>query len=210
MTILGPAASAERRLNVAQSFNAVGAKLSLDYRAGLYSHRFYCSPAQIAAMSVGQLAILSRVEASTGEVVSTRLIAGIFAVVLVLIQPAHLPDVQDVPAGTEYCNAGKKLQQRCFRIPTCKVVIAQFFYTWVRRWECPVSSVAKQAVCGFLKPQPEASHRYLPFHQIGFMRIGYFAGSVIMKKIAAPRLLVRVFAAASLVCVQPLRCSVPA
>src|SRR6202040_829156 len=55
VTILGPAASAERRLNFAQAFNAVGAVLSpIVGRAFILTD--VVAPSQIAAMSAGQLA----------------------------------------------------------------------------------------------------------------------------------------------------------
>src|SRR5271167_1598099 len=55
VTVLGPVASAERRLNFAQSFNAVGAVLSpIIGRAFILTD--VVAPEQIAAMSAGQLA----------------------------------------------------------------------------------------------------------------------------------------------------------
>src|SRR6267378_1182988 len=54
-TILGPAASADRRLNFAQSFNAVGAMLSpILGRAFIFTGIEY-APAQITAMGATQL-----------------------------------------------------------------------------------------------------------------------------------------------------------
>jgi len=99
VTILGPAASAERRLNFAQSFNAVGAVLSpLVGRAFILTD--VVAPSQIAAMSAGQLAAYRAAEASTVKG-PYLIIAGIFVVVAVLIQLAHLPDVQDAPAEAD-------------------------------------------------------------------------------------------------------------
>src|SRR5271167_74129 len=64
VTILGPPASAEGRLNFAQSFNAVGAVLSpIIGRAFILTD--VVAPEQIAAMSAGQLAAYRAAEAST-------------------------------------------------------------------------------------------------------------------------------------------------
>ena len=64
-TALGPAGSAERRLNFAQSFNATGAVLSsLLGRTFILTGVEY-APAQLAAMSSAQLAAFRASEAST-------------------------------------------------------------------------------------------------------------------------------------------------
>src|ERR1700729_424951 len=126
VTILGPAASAERRLNFAQSFNAVGAVLSPTIgRAFILTD--VVAPAQIAAMSAGQLATYQAAEASTVKG-PYLMIAGIFVVVAVLIQLAHLPDVQDVLAETDIATPEKKPASVLSHPHLVKGVIAQFFY----------------------------------------------------------------------------------
>src|SRR5438309_10506149 len=55
VTILGPSASAERRLNFAQSFNDVGAVLSPFLGRTFFLMGVEYAPAQIAAMSAAQL-----------------------------------------------------------------------------------------------------------------------------------------------------------
>src|SRR5205814_10187438 len=98
VTILGPAASAERRLNFAQSFNAVGAVLSpLLGRTFILTGVEY-EPAQIAAMSAAQLGAYRAAEASMvkGPYLD---IVGIFVVVAVLFQLAYLPDVMKTAVG---------------------------------------------------------------------------------------------------------------
>src|SRR5437773_9697926 len=97
VTILGPPASAERRLNFAQSFNAVGAMLSpILGRAFIFTGIEY-APAQIAAMSSTQLQAYRAAEASTVKG-PYLVIAGIFVVVAILIHMTHLPDVQEPAA----------------------------------------------------------------------------------------------------------------
>ena len=65
VTMLGPAGSAERRLNFAQSFNAVGAVLSPIIGRTFILTGVEYAPAQIAAMSTAQLAAYRAAEAST-------------------------------------------------------------------------------------------------------------------------------------------------
>src|SRR5260370_41103977 len=88
VTILGPAASAERRLNFAQAFNAVGAVISQILGRTFILTGVEYAPAQIAAMSAAQLGAYRAAEVST--VMGTYLvIAGIFVVVAVMIQKVH-------------------------------------------------------------------------------------------------------------------------
>jgi MFS transporter, FHS family, L-fucose permease len=193
VTILGPAASAERRLNFAQSFNAVGAVLSpIVGRAFILTD--VVAPSQIAAMSAAQLAAYRTAEASTVKG-PYLIIAGIFVVVAILIQLTHLPDVQDGPAEVDIAT-GKNTASVLSHPHLVKGVIAQFFYVGAQVGVASfVIRYAQFAVPG--TPSKKAA-LYLLLHQIGFM-IGRFAGSATMKKIAAPRLL-SLFAAASLLC----------
>src|ERR1700730_12257169 len=99
VTILGPRASAQRRLDFVQSFNAVGAVLSPIIGRAFILTGVENTPAQIAAMSAAQLEAYRAAEASTVKG-PYLLIAGIFIVVAVLIQLAHLPDVEETGAET--------------------------------------------------------------------------------------------------------------
>ena len=195
VTILGPPASAERRLNFAQSFNAVGAMLSpIVGRTFILSGVEY-GPAQIAAMSAAQLDAYHAAEAGTvkGPYV---IIAGIFVLVAVLIQLAHLPDVHDLATEAETtrveANSGSVLSHRHL----VKGVIAQFFYVGAQVGVA--SFVIRYAQFSVPGTAAKTAALYLLLHQSGFMA-GRFIGSAMMKKIAAPRLLA-LFAAASLGC----------
>src|SRR5213082_1708516 len=79
VTVLGPAASAERRLNFAQSFNAVGATISPLLGRALILTGVEYTPAQLALMSAGQVQAYRAVQAGTVKV-PYLLIAGIFLV----------------------------------------------------------------------------------------------------------------------------------
>jgi len=194
VTILGPAASAERRLNFAQSFNAVGAVLSpIIGRAFILTN--VDAPAQIAAMSAGQLATYRAAEASTVKG-PYLMIAAIFVVVAVLVQLAHLPDVHDAAAETESLDLDKSSTSVLSHPHLWKGVIAQFFYVGAQVGVA--SFVIRYAQFSVPGTPAKKAALYLLLHQIGFM-IGRFAGSATMKRIAPPHLL-SLFAAASLVC----------
>src|SRR6266849_162509 len=84
VTILGPSASAERRLNFAQSFNAVGAVLApIVGRTSILTGVEF-TPAQLSAMSAAQLEAYRTAEISTVKG-PYLMIAGIFIMVAVFI-----------------------------------------------------------------------------------------------------------------------------
>jgi FHS family L-fucose permease-like MFS transporter len=182
VTILGPAASAERRLNFAQSFNAVGAVLSPILGRTFILTGVEYAPAQIAAMSAVKGPYL--------------MIAGIFVIVAVLIQLVHLPDVQETAEEGGAAGTEKSAESVLSHAHLVKGVIAQFFYVGAQVGVA--SFVIRYAQFSVPGTTAKAAALYLLLHQVGFMA-GRFIGSALMKKIAAPRLL-SLFAGASLVC----------
>jgi FHS family L-fucose permease-like MFS transporter len=194
-TILGPAASADRRLNFAQSFNAVGAVLSgLLGRTSILTGVEY-APAQLAAMSAAQVEAYRNAEISTVKG-PYLLVAGIFILVAVLIQMTHLPEVQDALPEAEHPASSIEMGSVLSHPHLVKGVLAQFFYVGA---QVGVASFVIRYTQFSAPGTPEKTAAlYLLLHQIGFMA-GRFIGSAVMKKIAAPRLL-SIFAAASLVC----------
>jgi FHS family L-fucose permease-like MFS transporter len=195
VTILGPPGSAERRLNFAQAFNAVGAVLSpLVGRALILSGTEY-PPSQIAAMSTAQLDAYRTADANSvkGPYV---IMAGIFVVVGVLIQFAHLPDVRDPAAASDATSVGPSSGSVFSHSHLVRGVIAQFFYVGAQVGVA--SFVIRYAQFSMPGTPAKMAALYLLFHQSGFMA-GRFIGSAMMKKIAAPRLL-SLFAAGSLLC----------
>src|ERR1700724_211559 len=94
VTILGPAGSSERRLNLAQSFNAVGAWVTPYIGKIFILSGIEYSAAALATMTPEQWQIYSASEAK--RVTGTYLaIAGIFLFVAVLIYFSHLPEVRE-------------------------------------------------------------------------------------------------------------------
>src|SRR5713226_4547596 len=94
VTILGPAESSERRLNLAQSFNSVGAVVTPIIGAAFILTSTDYSREQQAAMSPSQIEAWKMAEASTVRV-PYLVIAGIFLAVAVLIYFANLPEIHE-------------------------------------------------------------------------------------------------------------------
>ena len=195
VTILGPAQSSERRLNFAQSFNAVGAVLSpLVGRSWILTGVEY-TPAQLAVMSSAQVQAY-RAEQAGSVKIPYLVIAGIFVVVAVAIYLTHLPDVVDEGAAKD--SAQENVSGSVFAHPhLIKGVLAQFFYVGAQVGVASfVIRFAQHTVPGMTQ---RVAAYYLLGHQIGFM-IGRFAGSALMK-IVAPARLLSIFAIGSLVSV---------
>jgi FHS family L-fucose permease-like MFS transporter len=194
VTILGPAPSAERRLNFAQSFNAVGSVISpIVGRTFILTGADYTS-GQIAAMSAAQLEAYRAAQASTVKG-PYLIIAGIFILLAVLIQLTHLPDLQE--SSNESSSVPLRITGSVLaQSHLVKGVIAQFFYVGAQVGVASfVIRFAQFSVPGMTA---KAAALYLTLHQFGFMA-GRFIGSALMKNIAAPRLLSG-FAGASLIC----------
>lgn len=191
-TILGPAASADRRLNFAQSFNAVGAVLSpLVGRTFILTGVEY-TPIQIAALSGSQLDAYRASEATTVKG-PYLFIAAVFVVIGLLIFFTKLPEVTEATEAAAEKGGGSLWANRHL----WRGVLAQFFYVGA---QVGVASFVIRFT-QFSAPGTTA-HRaaiYLLLHQIGFM-VGRFFGSGMMRWIPAPRLLT-LFAGGALVCV---------
>ena len=197
VTILGPPDSSERRLNLAQSFNAVGAVVTpIIGRAFILSGIEYSS-AQLSAMTPEQSAAYSALEASRVRG-PYLVITALFLFVAVLIYFAHLPEIRE---GSKETTSGQpdapKNYWEILRYKhLVKGVIAQFFYVGA---QVGVTSFVIRFTQQILPGTPEKTAAdYLKWHLIGFM-IGRFAGSAIMQRIAPPRLL-GLFAGSALVC----------
>src|SRR5580693_3840913 len=201
VTILGPPESSERRLNLAQSFNAVGAWVTpFIGRAFILSGIEYTA-AQLAAMTTEQLDAYSALEAS--RVKGPYLgITAIFLIVAALIYFAKLPEVKEVgeslPADADVIEdaAAPPMSSIWREKHLISGVLAQFFYVGA---QVGVTSFVIRFVQHALPGTPEkVASDYLRWHLLGFM-IGRFAGSATMKSIAPNRLLA-IFAACAFVC----------
>lgn len=191
VTILGTVESSERRLNLAQSFNAVGAVCAMLLGLFILTGQEY-SPQQRALFSAVQERAYRMAQASSVRI-PYALIACIFVAVAVLIVSMHLPEVTErgVSAGLEAKASWKEAFKQRHLI---KGVIAQFLYVGAQVGVGSfVIRFAQQSLPG---TTARSAWYYLLGHWIGFM-IGRFAGSALMKNIPAARLL-SIFGAGSL------------
>jgi FHS family L-fucose permease-like MFS transporter len=227
VTVLGPPESSERRLNLAQSFNAVGAALVPILGAAFILSGIDYTPAQRAAMSSQQLQGYITSEANMVKA-PYLLITAIFLLVAALIYFAHLPEVQ--PGKTEDAiGSDRKDASSVWAHPhLIKGVIAQFFYVgaqvgigsfvirltrhtmpatleymavWGTRVLASGDGTQTSFVAHIAPNTPEKMAAvFLVAHQTGFM-LGRFSGSWMMKRILAPRLLAA-FGIGALICVM--------
>jgi FHS family L-fucose permease-like MFS transporter len=192
VTILGPPESSERRLNFAQSFNSVGAVVTPLLGATFILSGIEHTPAEMAAMTPAQ-ALAYR--ASEANMVKTPYlcITGIFLCVALLIYFSRLPEVRE--EGKPDFPSSTRLSEVWAHGHLVKGVIAQFVYVGAQVGVASfIIRFAEHEIAG--THEKSASH-YLQLHLLGFM-IGRFAGSAIMKRVAAPKLL-SVFAGGALV-----------
>ncbi|HEX3435891.1 MAG TPA: L-fucose:H+ symporter permease, partial [Pseudacidobacterium sp.] len=178
VTFLGPPQTAEQRLNVAQSFNAVGA---------------------VFTPILGSVFILSRAHAaaagSEAEVVRGpyMVIVSVFLVMALIIFTAKLPVLQEENVEDESPRFSGVLA-----FPhLLKGVAAQFFYIGAQVGVASfVIRFVQHTHPGTLDTQ---AANYLKLHLLGFM-IGRFAGSALMKKIQ-PAMMLAAFAVGSVISV---------
>jgi FHS family L-fucose permease-like MFS transporter len=185
VTILGPPESSERRLNLAQSFNSVGAVVTPVVGAAFILSGVEYSRAQLAAMTPEQLHAYEIAEASTVKM-PYLVIAGLFLAVAALIFFSKLPEVREEEGDAGAPSEAVGLRGLWPYKHLLKGVAAQFFYVGAQVGVASfVIRFAQYSMPGL--PEKHAAN-YLKLHLLGFM-IGRFAGSAIMKHIAASRLL---------------------
>lgn len=187
VTVLGPSESSARRLNLAQSFNAVGAVITPALGAVFILSGIEYSAGQLAAMTPQQLAGYRAHEAGMVRV-PYLVITGIFVLVAALMYFSRLPEVApDGAAGTGVePRRERELKSILTQPHLIKGVIAQFFYVGA---QVGVGSFVIRFVKHTVPYTPERiAARFLVAHQVGFM-IGRFAGSAMMKRFPAPKLL---------------------
>jgi FHS family L-fucose permease-like MFS transporter len=194
VTILGPPESSERRLNLAQSFNSVGAVVTPIVGAAFILSGVEYTRAQLAAMTPAQLETYQAAEAAT--VKGTYLaIAGLFLAVAALFFFSRLPEVREEDGYVE-TPATTGLRGLWPYKHLLKGVVTLFFYVGAQVGVASfVIRFAQYSMPGL--PEKHAAN-YLKLHLLGFM-IGRFAGSAIMKHIAASRLL-SLFGVSALIC----------
>lgn len=191
-TILGPPKSSERRLNFAQSFNAVGAVVALFVVGPRILSASVSSADELARLSPAALQAYRASQTATVRI-PYLVIGGIFLAVAAIIYFAHLPQIREQAASGE-AEASASWSGVLAHKHLVRGVIAQFLYVGA---QVGVGSFVIRFVM-HTQPLlgPRAAAWYLQLHLFGFM-VGRFAGSYLMKWASASRLLA-VFAAGSL------------
>src|ERR1700737_3500885 len=195
VTILGPPESSERRLNLAQSFNAVGAVVTPVVGAAFILSGVEHSRTQLSAITPAQLEAYQAAEAATVKV-PYLVIAGLFLAVAALIFFSPLPEVREADGDRKTPDQAAGLRGLRPYKHLLKGVLAQFFYVGAQVGVASfVIRFAQFSSPGL--PDKQAAN-YLKLHLLGFM-IGRFAGSAIMKHIPASRRL-SLFGLSALAC----------
>lgn len=197
VTILGPAESSERRLNLAQSFNAVGAFVTPYIGKAFILTSAGYSAAQLSTMSSAQLQAYSASLAARVRMpylAITCVFLFVFTLIFVAKLPEVLPKIEKEERKTE--SKTGELAGLLAHKHLVKGVLAQFLYVGAQVGV--TSFIIRFAEHTLPGSSDVTAANYLWWHLFGFM-IGRFAGSAMMKKIAPPRLLAA-FAGASLIC----------
>ncbi len=194
VTLLGPAESSERRLNLAQSFNAVGAVVTPFIGAAFILSALEYSREKLTTMTPAQMAAYRTAVVSTVRM-PYLVIAAIFLAYAIVIFLSKLPEV-GATDGEVKESTREELRDIWRYGHLVKGVVAQFFYVGAQIGVASfVIRLAQHSIPGMI--QKDASF-YLKLHLIGFM-IGRFFGSYIMKRVPAARLL-SLFSLSTLVC----------
>jgi MFS transporter, FHS family, L-fucose permease len=194
VTLLGPAESSERRLNLAQSFNAVGAVVTPFIGSAFILSALEYSREKLTTMTPAEMAAYRTAVVSTVRM-PYLVIAGIFLAYAVVIFLSKLPEVGATNGAVEE-STREELRDIWRYGHLVKGVIAQFFYVGAQVGVASfVIRLAQHSPPGML--QQDASF-YLKLHLNGFM-IGRFSGSYIMKRVPAARLL-SLFSLSTLIC----------
>jgi MFS transporter, FHS family, L-fucose permease len=184
VTVLGPADTAERRLNLAQSFNPLGSITGVFIgRLFIFSGTEY-TPDQLAAMPSAARAAFYATESVAVQ--RPYLIVGIVVAVLALIfQAVRFPAVDQGAAESSSGPAGGwRTLARNPRFATA--VLAQFFYVG---GQVGIWSYLIRYAQGTVPGTPEkAAADYLILALVVFM-VGRFAGTAFMKYVSPSRLL---------------------
>ena len=196
VTILGPPETSERRLNMAQSFNSVGAVITPFVGAAFILSGVEYTAAQFASMTPQQI-LDYRVSEANMVRVPYLVIAGIFLFVAALIYLSKLPEIKETAVVDQPLEPSRDHKGIWAHHHLMKGVLAQFFYVGAQVGVASfVIRFAEHSIAG--THEKVAAH-YLQMPLIGIMA-GRFAGSAVMKYIPAPKLL-SLFASGALFCV---------
>lgn len=180
VTILGPAETATKRLNFAQSFNGLAAYIAPAYVGPLILSGKNMSQAEMDAMGADALhAYLSQEAAS---VKAPYLILGlVILAVAVIFYFTRMPDSKEQDAE----GAGSSFKDALKSVMLKWGIVAQFFYVGAQ--VCVASFFIKMATTTAALTEDSAA-KYLGFFGLAFM-VGRFAGTFLMQYVQPRKLL---------------------
>jgi FHS family L-fucose permease-like MFS transporter len=181
VTILGPKATATKRLNFSQSFNGLAAFIAPAYIGPMILSGKSLSNAQITAMAPAELQAYLANEAASVKM--PYLVLGlIILAVAVVFYFTKMPDIKDEnKEGAEGASFGGALKS----IKLKWGIVAQFFYVGAQ--VCVASFFIKMSTTTGGLDEGTAA-KYLGYYGLAFM-IGRFAGTFLMQYIAPKKLL---------------------
>jgi len=183
VTVLGPAESATRRLNLAQSFNPLGSITGVLVGQHFIFSGIEHTPAELAAMTDGARQAYYTAESTAVQTpyLVIGLIVVVWAVLIALTRfPATAEQQSDRAGGA--AHVGKLFHNANFVL----AVAAQFFYVGA---QVGIWSYLIRYVQGTVPGTPEKSAAdYLTASLIVFM-LGRFAGTAAMRVLAPARIL---------------------
>jgi FHS family L-fucose permease-like MFS transporter len=180
VTVLGPVASAARRLNVAQAFNAVGAVLTPVLGARFILSGVEHSKADLATMSP------AAIEAwRTSEALGVRgpyvVITVLFVLVGTMVARSKLPEIAEPGAG-----GGRGLSSAWRHAHLRNGVLAQFCYVGAQVGVASFVIRYVQAAMPGTGERDAAS--FLQWHLAAFLA-GRIVGALLMSRVPAPKML---------------------
>lgn len=185
VTVLGPQASAARRLNVAQAFNAVGAVITPVLGARFILSGVEHSKAELATMSPAAIDSWRTSEA-LGVKGPYFVITALFVLVGLMIAFSKLPEVTEPGAG-----GGRGLASAWRHAQVRHGVLAQFCYVGAQVGVASfVIRFAQQALPG---TGERVAAGFLKWHLAGFLA-GRIVGATLMSRVPAPKMLTAVAA----------------
>jgi FHS family L-fucose permease-like MFS transporter len=195
VTLLGPPQSSARRLNLAQSFNAVGAVVTPVLGSAFILSGIERSKSELAGMTASQVDAYRMSEASMVKA-PYLVITSIFLLVALLIYFSKLPEGRNATDDTTAHETDATLAGLKSYPHLLSGAFAQFCYVGAQVGVA--SFIIRFAQFSIPGIREKSAAHFLQLHMLGFM-IGRFAGSAIMRRISPPVVL-RLFAACSVLC----------
>lgn len=182
ITKLGDPETATSRLNLAQSFNGVGAVVAPMIGSQFIFSGIEHSNEELAAMQPAELQSYLLSEATTVQI-PYIVIGSVVLVIMLLFFVVKLPDIRE----SSVAGSGSGFSFRVFRFLHFRnAVIAQFFYVGAQ--VCVGSFFVRYCKYVMDMGEKEAGFYFGSIAMVGFM-VGRFAGSFLMRYIRPAKLL---------------------